>query len=60
MHLQRIGVWAHELRLGEEGVRREAATLLEELGYGTLWFPGSGGDDSLDCARRPAGCDGVA
>ena len=51
MHLQRIGVWAHELRLGEESVRREAAALLEELGYGTLWFPGSGGDDSLDCAR---------
>ena len=51
MHLQRIGVWAHELRHGEESVRREAAALLEELGYGTLWFPGSGGDDSLDCAR---------
>ena len=51
MHLQRIGIWAHELRLGEESVRREAATLLEELGYGTLWFPGSGGDDSLACAR---------
>ena len=40
MHLQRIGVWAHELRLGEESVRREAATLLEELGYGTLVVPG--------------------
>jgi probable F420-dependent oxidoreductase len=51
MHLQRIGIWQHELRLGEESVRREAAALLEELGYGTLWFPGSGGDDSMECAR---------
>jgi probable F420-dependent oxidoreductase len=50
MQLQRIGIWARELRVGDEGVRREAAAELEQLGYGTLWFPGSAGDDSLDCA----------
>jgi probable F420-dependent oxidoreductase len=51
MQLQQVGVWASELRRGEESTRREAAAQLEELGYGTLWFPGSAGDDSLDCAR---------
>jgi probable F420-dependent oxidoreductase len=51
MRLHEIGVWARELRSGEESARREAAAQLEELGYGTLWFPGGAGDDSLDCAR---------
>jgi probable F420-dependent oxidoreductase len=51
MHLGRIGIWGRELRAGEESARREAAGQLEELGYGTLWFPGGGGDDSLDCAE---------
>jgi probable F420-dependent oxidoreductase len=50
MHLQEVGVWAPELRNGEESARREAAAQLDELGYGTLWFPGSGGGDSLECA----------
>jgi probable F420-dependent oxidoreductase len=51
MQLQRIGIWARELRVGDEGVRREAAAELEQLGYGTLWFPGSAGSDSLECAE---------
>ena len=51
MHLQEIGIWASELRNGEESLRREAAAPLEELGYGALWFPGRGGDDSLDWPR---------
>jgi probable F420-dependent oxidoreductase len=51
VQLQRIGVWARELRAGEEGARREAAAQLEQLGYGTLWFPGGAGDDSMACAR---------
>ena len=50
MELGQIGVWASELRAGDEGARREAAAQLEELGYGTLWFPGGAGDDSMDCA----------
>ena len=51
MQLQRVGIWARELRAGDEGIRREAAAELEQLGYGTLWFPGSAGSDSLDCAE---------
>jgi probable F420-dependent oxidoreductase len=51
MQLHEIGVWARELRAGEESARREAAAELEELGFGALWFPGGHGDDSLDCAR---------
>jgi probable F420-dependent oxidoreductase len=51
MELGRIGIWARELRSGEESARREAAAQLEELGYGTLWFPGGHGDDSMACAR---------
>jgi probable F420-dependent oxidoreductase len=51
MELGEIGVWSGELRSGEESRRREAAATLEELGYGTLWFPGGAGDDSLDCAE---------
>jgi probable F420-dependent oxidoreductase len=51
MRLQEIGIWTRDLRVGEERARREAAAELEELGYGTLWFPGGAGDDSMDCAR---------
>jgi probable F420-dependent oxidoreductase len=51
MQLQRVGIWARALRVGDEGVRREAAAELEELGYGTLWFPGGAGDDSIECAE---------
>jgi probable F420-dependent oxidoreductase len=51
MHLQEVGVWAPELRAGDESARREAAAQLEELGFGALWFPGGAGDDSLDCAE---------
>jgi probable F420-dependent oxidoreductase len=45
MSLGRLGVWATELRFGDPGFIREAASELEELGYGTLWFPGGRGGD---------------
>jgi probable F420-dependent oxidoreductase len=51
MQLGEIGIWARELRAGDEGARREAAAQLEEMGFGTLWFPGGHDDDSLACAR---------
>lgn len=40
MALTEFGIWAHPRRaLGEEG--REAARLVEELGFGALWVGGS-------------------
>jgi probable F420-dependent oxidoreductase len=43
--LGRIGVWARELRFHPDaGEIADAASELEELGYGTLWIPDVGGD----------------
>jgi probable F420-dependent oxidoreductase len=36
----RIGVWSLELRFGDPAEAAEAATELDELGYGALWVPG--------------------
>ena len=38
--LNTIGVWHGALRRGERGQILEAVAELEELGYGTIWFPG--------------------
>lgn len=40
MDLGRFGVWSGALRNGERGAVLDAAAELEELGYGTIWFPG--------------------
>jgi probable F420-dependent oxidoreductase len=40
MQLGSIGVWSGPLRRGERSEVLEAAAELEELGYGTIWFPG--------------------
>jgi probable F420-dependent oxidoreductase len=40
MELGQIGVWSGGLRNGERGAITAAASELEALGYGTLWFPG--------------------
>src|SRR5947209_4107459 len=40
MQLGPIGVWSGALRNGEPGAMQAAAVELEELGYGTIWFPG--------------------
>jgi probable F420-dependent oxidoreductase len=50
MELGQIGIWTRDLRSGEESARREVAAQLEELGFGTLWFPGGAESDSLACA----------
>ncbi len=43
--LGRVGVWARELRFDPDpGAIADAATELDELGYGTLWIPDVGGD----------------
>jgi probable F420-dependent oxidoreductase len=40
MDLGSIGVWSAPLRNGERSLVLDAAAELEELGYGTIWFPG--------------------
>jgi probable F420-dependent oxidoreductase len=42
MDLGRIGVWSGALRNGERSAVLDAAAELEDLGYGTIWFPGGG------------------
>jgi probable F420-dependent oxidoreductase len=46
--LGKIGLWSMALRFGEAGPKAEAATELDELGYGALWIPGAMGGDLLD------------
>jgi probable F420-dependent oxidoreductase len=40
MELGTIGVWSGTLRRGDSSAVLEAAAELEDLGYGTIWFPG--------------------
>ncbi len=40
MDLGSFGVWSGALRNGERAAVLEAAAELEQLGYGTIWFPG--------------------
>src|SRR5918994_6339921 len=40
MDLGRIGIWSAALRNAERATAASAATELEQLGYGALWFPG--------------------
>ena len=44
MKLSGTGVWAGQLRYGDEGPITEAAAELDELGYSALWIPDVGGD----------------
>jgi probable F420-dependent oxidoreductase len=54
MELSRIGIWDPRLRFGDEAEIGEWAAELEELGYGVLWFPDTGGDvfGALDVLLR--------
>lgn len=49
MDLGRVGVWAIHLASPDGG---DVAAELEDLGYGTLWFPGGFGGGEFDIARR--------
>ena len=46
MDLGSIGVWSGALRNGERSAVLDAAAELEDLGYGTIWFP-AGGHEGL-------------
>ncbi|MBV9174976.1 MAG: LLM class F420-dependent oxidoreductase [Chloroflexi bacterium] len=48
MNLGPIGVWSGVLRNGELAAVREAASELEALGYGALWFPGGPPDGARE------------
>src|SRR5689334_7801626 len=44
MRLAGTGIWAHQLRYGDEAAIVELASELDELGYDALWIPDVGGD----------------
>ncbi|MFJ8364481.1 TIGR03620 family F420-dependent LLM class oxidoreductase [Streptomyces sp. NPDC093984] len=46
-HLGRIGIWAGELDSCPAAGVREAVTTIEELGFGTLWFPETAGREAM-------------
>ncbi|WP_059153184.1 TIGR03620 family F420-dependent LLM class oxidoreductase [Novosphingobium barchaimii] len=58
--LGRIGLWSMELRFGDPDAIVDAATELDELGYGTLWIPGAMGGDLLGDLDRLLGATGNA
>jgi probable F420-dependent oxidoreductase len=48
MRLGRVGIWSGQLRVGDPEAARDAASELEELGYGAIWVPGGADRDVLD------------
>ncbi len=53
--LGRIGIWSMELRHSDSAEICDAASELDELGYGTLWIPGAMGGDLLEDVSRLLG-----
>jgi probable F420-dependent oxidoreductase len=51
MDLGTIGVWSGALRNSERAAIADATAELEELGYGTIWFPGGGREGLPDLIR---------
>jgi len=51
MRLGRIGIWSAAFRSDAPEVP-EAARELEDLGFGTLWFPGAAGGDVFGISSR--------
>ncbi|GGK05586.1 LLM class F420-dependent oxidoreductase [Streptomyces camponoticapitis] len=52
MQLGQTGVWSIELRTADPHEITDAATELDELGWGALWIPGLGGGDILADSQR--------
>ncbi|MDX3672553.1 TIGR03620 family F420-dependent LLM class oxidoreductase [Streptomyces europaeiscabiei] len=46
-HLGRIGIWAGELDSCSARSVRKAVTTVENLGFGTLWFPETAGREAM-------------
>ncbi|MFI6599154.1 TIGR03620 family F420-dependent LLM class oxidoreductase [Nonomuraea sp. NPDC050536] len=45
--LGRVGIWAGDFDLLSAADVRQAATAIEDLGYGTLWFPETTGREAM-------------
>jgi probable F420-dependent oxidoreductase len=52
MQLGRTGLWSIELRTADPHEIADAAAELDDLGWGTLWFPGLGGGDVIADSER--------
>jgi probable F420-dependent oxidoreductase len=50
MNLGRLGIWSGALRAHHDSAVPEAAAELEQLGYGTLWFPAGRGTRAFEIA----------
>jgi probable F420-dependent oxidoreductase len=49
--LKGVGIWSLGLRRGDVAAAAAAASVIEQLGYSAIWFPGSSGGDVFDRAR---------
>jgi len=52
MELRRVGIWSGQLRRADPAEISEAATELDELGFGAIWIPGGHGGDVFGDAGR--------
>jgi probable F420-dependent oxidoreductase len=52
MQLGSTGIWSIELRMADPHEIADTAAELDDLGWGTLWFPGLGGGDILADSER--------
>ena len=52
MDLGRVGIWSGVLRRGDEAEAADAASELEQLGFGALWIPGGAGGNVLGDSLR--------
>jgi probable F420-dependent oxidoreductase len=48
MNLGRVGIWTTQLRAVDMDLVGDAATAVQDLGYGALWIPGGAGGDVLE------------
>jgi probable F420-dependent oxidoreductase len=51
MDLGRLGVWSIDIRQVGEPAVLAAAAELEQIGYGTIWYPAGAGNRGFDIAR---------
>jgi probable F420-dependent oxidoreductase len=52
MELGRVGIWSGQLRRADPSAISEAASELDELGFGAIWVPGGHGGDVFGDVTR--------